>query len=309
MRDCLTETAQAWTDAVFRWFRPEEERARTERLQRSLRSLGPALARSAPRTFFNGPIGGRRAFARVKLSFSEIRQIRALLGGTVNDVVLAVISGALGRFLRLHGQPTAGVELRALCPVSMRRPEEHGALGNLVSIMVVPLYVGIDDPVARLKAERAAMEQLKAEDQAGGLYALSEFVNLLPPVWQALSAQADAPNTLLNTVSTNVPGPQIPLYLAGRRLLSWAPLGRLGTGIGLFNAILSYNQTLTIGATVGPALVPDVWTYADCLKDAFAGCSPRPLPQADAPACTLASRDVWRRYRGLADAIVGGNAP
>jgi diacylglycerol O-acyltransferase / wax synthase len=75
---------------------------------------------------------------------------------------------------------------------------------------------------------------------------------------------------VLNTVSTNIPGPQIPLYLGGRKLIRWYPLGLLASDIGLFNAILSYNQTLTIGATVDPKLVPDVWFYADCLKESFA---------------------------------------
>src|SRR5262249_61469146 len=96
-----------------------------------------------------------------------------------------------------------------------------------------------------------------------------QTLNRVPAAWQATVAQITVPNTLLNTVSTNVPGPQIPLYLAGRKLIGWYPLGLLASDIGLFNAILSYNQVLTIGATVDPRLMPDVWNYMSCLKESF----------------------------------------
>ena len=85
----------------------------------------------------------------------------------------------------------------------------------------------------------------------------------------AAIGQLTVPNTMLNTVSTNVPGPQIPLFLGGRKLVGWYPLGLLASDIGLFNAILSYNQVLTIGATVDPKLMPDVWNYMSCLKESF----------------------------------------
>jgi len=226
----------------------------------------PALLQPAPRVPFNGPLSGERQFAWAEFSFAEIRAIRSVLGGTVNDVVLAVIAGGLGHYLRAHGYQTDNLELRAMCPVSMRLQDERGALGNLVSMMFAPLYVGITDPIERLAAERVAMGQLKDQDQAGGLYAMTTLVNRIPPVWQALAGQFTVPNMLLNTVSTNVPGPQIPLYLGGHKLLAWYPLGITSANLGLFNAILSYNQKLTIGATVDPKLMPDVWFYIDSLQ-------------------------------------------
>ena len=152
----------------------------------------------------------------------------------------------------------------------MRREDERGALGNLISMIFVPLYVGITDPVERLTAERAAMERLKSQDQAGALYALASLFNQVPPAWQAVSGQFTVPNLLLNTVATNIPGPQIPLYLAGHKLLALYPLGLLAANIGLFNAIVSYNQKLVISPTVDPQLMPDVWFYTDCLKASFA---------------------------------------
>jgi len=269
VRDRLTEAAAMWTDDAFQMLRPAQARARTDQLMSSLSRTMPSVLRPAPRLPFNGPLSPERHFVWVELPFGEVRFIRSALGGTVNDVVLAVIAGGLGRYLRAHGYRTEGVEARAMCPVSMRRPEERGALGNLVSMMFAPLYVGILDPRERLAAERAAMERLKSEDQAGGLYSMAQMMNRVPAGLAAVAGQLTVPNTVLNTVSTNVPGPQIPLYLGGRKLIAWYPLGLLASDIGLFNAILSYNQTLTIGATVDPKLVPDAWSYAECLKESF----------------------------------------
>jgi WS/DGAT/MGAT family acyltransferase len=270
VRDRLTETVWQWTEEAFRLLRPVDAGHRLKALRSALDTSLPWLVTAAPRTPFNGPLSAERRFAWVELPFAAVRGVRSALGGTVNDVVLAVIAGALGRYLRAHGYPTEGVELRAMCPVSMRRPDERGTLGNLVSIMIAPLYVGVRDPVARLAAERTAMEGLKDQGQADGIYTLSQLAGRVPPGLQSWALGLSWPNTLLNTVSTNIPGPQIPLYLAGRPLVAWYPLGLLASDVGLFNAILSYNQKLTIGATVDPTLVPDVWFYAECLREAFA---------------------------------------
>jgi diacylglycerol O-acyltransferase len=224
----------------------------------------------APPVPFNAPLSTRRQFAWATFAFQEIRAIRHTLGGTINDVVLAVVAGALGRYLRARGYRTEGVTLWAICPVSLRRADERGTLGNRVSVMVVPMCVGIDDPVARLAAERTAVEQLKAQDQAGAFFEMSEMGNAIPPAWQALAAQIEPPFTLINTASSNVPGPQIPLYLSGHMLRHWCGLAPLGARMGLFNGIISYNQRLVISATVDPVLVPDVWTYAGHLSESFA---------------------------------------
>ncbi len=270
VRDRVTEAAQSFTDSAFGLFRPTEMSARTRQLTGALTTALPSLVQPAPSTPFNAPLSAERRFAWHTLPFADIRAIRSALGGTVNDVVLAILSGALGRYLRARGQKTDGMELRAMCPVSMRRPDERGALGNLVSIMIAPLYVGIADPAERLAAERAAMERLKSEDQAGGLYSLQQLLNGVPASWQAFAGAFNVPQTLFNTVSTNVPGPQIPLYLGGRRLLNWIPLGICSAGVGLFVAILSYDRRLTFGLTFDPLLVADGWEITDCLHDSFA---------------------------------------
>jgi diacylglycerol O-acyltransferase / wax synthase len=271
VRDQLVEAADAWAEEAFRTFRPTEVDRQVRQLTAALASSMPAALIPAPPTPFNGPLSAQRQFAWAELPFAEVRTVKSALGGTVNDLVLAVLSGALGRYLRHHGFRTDGVELRAMCPVSMRGPDQRGALGNLVSIMIAPLPVGISDPVERLATVRRAMDRLKEQDQAGGLYALSRLADRIPAAWQALAGQLAVPtNTLLNTVSTNVPGPQIPLYLAGHKLLAMYPLGIVSANMGLFVAIYSYHQTLTFGLLVDPTLVKDVWYLADCLRESYA---------------------------------------
>ena len=270
VRDRLTEVARIATDETFRLLRPSQVEARVRQLASAVTSSAPNVLRPAPRVPFNGTIGPERRFGWAEFSFGEFRHVKSVLGGTINDVVLAVIAGGLGRYLRALGLPTDGVELRAMCPVSMRRPDQRGALGNLVSMIFAPLHVGILDPVARLTAEREAMERLKNQDQAGGLYEMTNLLEQVPPALAAIAGQLSVPNTLLNTVSTNVPGPQIPLFLSGRRLIGWYPLLPLAGDVGLCNAILTYDQRLTIGVTTDPRLVPDVWLYVECLKASFA---------------------------------------
>jgi diacylglycerol O-acyltransferase / wax synthase len=270
VKDRLNAVTQALTDDAFRLLRPTELEARLRQLAGAVGSSAPNVLRPAPRVPFNGPLSSERRYGWAEFPFAEFRRAKSVLGGTVNDAVLTVIAGGMGRYLRALGHATDGLEIRAMCPVSMRRPDERGALGNLVSMMFAPLYVGVLDPVERLAAEREAMTRLKEQDQAGGLYEMTHLMDRVPPAVQAIAGQLTVPNTLLNTVSTNVPGPQIPLYLSGHRLIGWCPLIPLANEVGLVNAILTYDQRLTIGVTVDPKLVPDVWLYVECLKASFA---------------------------------------
>jgi diacylglycerol O-acyltransferase / wax synthase len=287
LRDRLTDAANFFADESFRFLRPEQVAQSANSFFNSAVRSFPALLRPAPRMPFNGTVSGRRQFVWAEFNFADVRFIRSVLGGTVNDVVLATIAGGLGRYLRAHDHKTDGVEVRAMCPVSMRREDERGALGNLVSLMIAPLFVGILDPLARLNAEREAMLRLKEQNQAQGFYAMTDLLNRVPPAWQATAMQFNVPQTLLNTVSTNVPGPQIPLYLRGHQLLQWIPLGPLASNVGLFNAILSYNQKITIAGTLDPTRMPDGWFYADCLKESFEeilGAAQKAAAAAEPPA-------------------------
>jgi WS/DGAT/MGAT family acyltransferase len=270
VRDQLTEVAARWTDESFRLLRPTDFDQHVRALVETVTTSLPTALQPAPRTPFNGPLSGKRHAVWAQFSFPEVRRVKSVLGGTVNDLVLAVVAGGLGRYLRAHGHATDGVELRAMCPVSMRRSAEGTVPGNFVSMVIVPLHVGIGDAVERLAAERAAMDRLKSQDQAGGFYRLTELANQAPPSWQAFAAQLTMPNPPVNTVCTNVPGPQIPLYLAGRKMVEWYPIGPMAGEIGLFNTALTYNQKLTIGATLDREMIPDGWFYAACLEASFA---------------------------------------
>jgi WS/DGAT/MGAT family acyltransferase len=267
VRDQLVGATERFTDQAFH---PAEAAARAQQAARALVSTLPTMLRPAPRTLFNGTISDERDVAWAVFPFAEIRAIRGLLGGTVNDLVLTIVAGAIGKYLRDHDVNTQGMELRAMCPVSMRASEGRGSLGNQVSMMIAPLFVDVLDPVERHKAEREAMNRLKEQDQAGSLFAMTRLGEGAPAWVQAMAGRIEVPNTLLNTVSTNVPGPQIPLYMAGHKVLASFGCGMLSANIGLFNAIISYNLLLTIGATVDPRQIPDVWFYADCLKESFA---------------------------------------
>src|SRR5262249_22022317 len=177
VRDQLVAAAQRWTDDAFR---PTEAIVRAQQTATALLRSLPTMLQPAPRTLFNGPISRERDVAWAEFRFTEIRGIRGLMGGTINDLVLTIVSGAIGKYLRHHDVNTQGLELRAMCPVSMRATEGRGGLGNQVSMMIAPLYVGVLDAAERLTAERKAMDRLKEEDQAGSLFAMTRQGETVP---------------------------------------------------------------------------------------------------------------------------------
>ncbi|MDX1382058.1 MAG: wax ester/triacylglycerol synthase family O-acyltransferase [Thermoanaerobaculia bacterium] len=266
----LAEVAKDMTDRTFDSFRPEKIAERMRRFSSAGAASLPRVMTPAPRTPFNRPVSGKLGYAWAQFPFTELRQVKSVLGGTVNDLVLAILSGGLGRYLRGLGERTEGVELRAMCPVSMRAADQQGRLGNLVSMMIAPLFVGIEDPLERLEAEREAMASLKDAGQAEAFYDMTQLGSGMSPAWMAMAGMLmPGVQTVFNTVSTNVPGPQIPLYQNGRRLLAWLPMGVVSSNIGLFVAILTYNQTITLGLTVDAELVPDPWAVARALEESY----------------------------------------
>ncbi len=269
VRERLANVSRAWTDVMFDGLRPDQVARRWQRMTEAAGPTLPKVARPAPKTRFNKRVSGKMGYAWRELSFTEVRQVKGALGGTVNDLVLAILSGGVGRYLRAKGDKTDGLELRAMCPVSMRQQDERGQLGNLVSVMIAPLFVGIEDPIERHRAGIEAMVRNKEAKQAEALYELTQFSELVPPGFQAMAGRVPIPPTLFNTVSTNVPGPNIPLYQAGRKCLAWLPLGIVSSGIGLFTAILTYNRKITLGTTVDAAQIPDPWLLSECIRDSY----------------------------------------
>jgi WS/DGAT/MGAT family acyltransferase len=205
----------------------------------------------------------------VQADLGQFKAIKNSLGGTVNDVVLTVVTGALGRYMRMHGEPTEGVELRAMVPVSVRADIERGALGNRVAAMWAPLPVGILDPVQRLHTVTQAMDEVKASGQAVAAEVLTALSGFAPPTIMSQAARLQARQRLFNLVVTNVPGPQFPLYLLGRELLAIYPMVPLAENTALGIAIMSYNGQLNFGLVADYDALPDLELLADELRSAI----------------------------------------
>jgi diacylglycerol O-acyltransferase / wax synthase len=203
----------------------------------------------APPSPFNFDVGPHRRFSWVRSSLSDLKQVKNELGGTVNDVVLTAVAGALGRYMRARGQTTVGLELRAMVPVSIRTDEEHGALGNRVTTMMAPLPVWCKDPVRRLRLVSKAMGDLKQSKQALGATLLTQLQDFAPTTLAGQAARLQSRQRFFNLVVTNIPGPQFPLYLMGRRMERLFPMVPLAKNQGVCFAIMSYDGQVNFGLT------------------------------------------------------------
>ena len=212
----------------------------------------------APEVPLNQKIGPHRRVWWVRSELDELKSIKNALGGTVNDVVLAVVAGALGRWLRQRGVRTEGLELRALVPVSIRTEDEHGALGNRIAAMRGPLPIYADDPVERLDIVRRAMEGLKESKQALGAEVIAGLQDFAPPTLLAQASRVNFSTRLFNLIVTNVPGPQFPLYLLGREMQEIVPVAFLPENHALAIAMMSYNGKLDFGLLADYDALPDV---------------------------------------------------
>jgi len=236
----------------------------------------------APPSPFNVRIGPHRRFTWVRSDLAVFKAIKDATGGTVNDVVLAVVAGALGRYMRLHGHPTDDVVLKAMVPISVRADVDRGALGNRVSAMWAPLPVGMTDPIQRLLRIRHEMHGIKDSGQAVGAQVLTHLSGFAPPTIVAQAARLQARQRFFNVVVTNVPGPQFPLYLLGHQLEAIFPLVPLATNTALGIAIMSYNGQLNFGLSADYDAMPDVETLAEEIES----CIEEIAAAAGGPAAT-----------------------
>jgi diacylglycerol O-acyltransferase len=231
--------------------------------------LGRVAFSDVASTPFNGHVSILRRVVWTTFDLNEVKAVKNRLGGTVNDVVLATISAALRTYLERAGLNPDRIDLRAMLPVNVRRPEEHLHLGNRVSMLVAPLPVRIFDPLERFRQVRAATATLKERGQAARLTRALDLMDLLPAVLQKPLGWLQVQAAPINTVCTNIPGPPVSLYVQGKRLEKLVPMVPLAQGVGLVFAILSYADTLTIGITSDPALVPNSETLCDLLQMGF----------------------------------------
>ncbi|MEX2254097.1 MAG: wax ester/triacylglycerol synthase family O-acyltransferase [Acidimicrobiia bacterium] len=235
---------------------------RVAELAKSLATLGEGGI-VAPRTSLNHPVAGRsRRFGLVPVPLDDVKTVRQAFGGTVNDVVLAGIGGGIARLLETRGELHPELVLKVFCPVSVRDETQRMELGNKISAMFVPLPVGELDPVVRLHAVQRTTTGLKERDQAVGAAALLGLAQYAAPTLMGLAARLVHHQTLVNLVCTNVPGPQVPLYCLGARMLEAYPMVPLARNLNLGIAILSYCGTLHIGLLADR----DQWADLDVLE-------------------------------------------
>ena len=238
-----------------------------------LAAAARVAARPAPDTPLNVPIGEQRRFGVARTDLDDYKRVRKAHGGTVNDVVLATVAGALRGWLLSRGESvTSGTTVRAMVPVSVRPESEQGALGNRVSSYLVDLPVGEPDPVVRLSQVSYAMKGHKESGQSVGADALVALSGFSPPTLHSLGARAanSLSRRLFNLVVTNVPGPQFPLYAAGAQLVEMFPVVPLAKSQALCIGLTSYNGGVYYGLNADRDALPDVDVIGSLLEESLA---------------------------------------
>jgi WS/DGAT/MGAT family acyltransferase len=228
----------------------------------------------APRTSINEPIGPHRRIALTNQSLAEVKRIKNHFGVTVNDVVVAVCSGALREWLSERGE-LPDEPLLAMIPMSVRTPAQQGEFGNRVSTMLTSIPTDVADPEARLRAAHESMRSAKERHKAVPATVLQDANTVIPAALFARAARvtttvsarrgAEAP---VNTVISNVPGSPVPLYLAGAQLEALYPVSAILHGVGLNITVMSYRDALCFGVVADRDLVDDAWPLADALERA-----------------------------------------
>ena len=230
----------------------------------------------APQTKLNGKVSSHRVWDGTVFQLSDIRAIKDRLeGATVNDVILTISGGGLRKYLAKHDDLPKQT-LSAMAPISVRAEGEKDALGNLVSAMVVPLGTHIDDPAERLRFIHKETKNSKAMTNAVGARTLTDYSQFMPAALAGLAARlhtrlgvSNLHSPVFNVVATNVPGPRIPLYFAGAKMVRMMGTGPVFDGMGMINAIYSYGTEIAISFTADRDMVPDPAVYAAALQEAF----------------------------------------
>lgn len=257
LRGAVRAAAEVVGNALDVFAHPDHALARGREAAEGIGELLWAILNPAPPTPFNVPIGPHRRFVGVTNRLDDFKLVKNAFGGTVNDVVLSVVTGALRSFLISRGYRTEGLELRALVPVSVRSPGERGEFGNRIAAMRGPLPVYIADPLQRLRFVSAAMADLKESKQALGAEVIAGVQNFAPPTILAQASRLNFSTRLFNLIVTNVPGPQFPLYVLGREMLHAYPVAFLPENHALAVAIMSYNGEMNFGLLGDFDALPD----------------------------------------------------
>jgi WS/DGAT/MGAT family acyltransferase len=260
------------------------------RLVRTLRRTAPGLTRlfrgdpskevensgPVPRTRWNAAVSPHRVVEGRAFSLQDIRDIRKRVpGATVNDVILTVCSGAMRRYLEHHDE-LPDDSLSAMAPISVRTQDDEGSAGNIISTMSVTLHSDEPDPLKRLEKIHETTKASKATAAAVGARTMTDIGQFMPGMLAGLAARAytrlglaNRIRPFLNTVITNVPGPQIPLYFTGAKMVSLYGIGPILDGMGLIHPVFSYSGRISISVTACREQMPDPEFYAECLQASF----------------------------------------
>ena len=235
------------------------------------------LGRARPSSL-NRPIGPHRRWETALLDLDRVKAVRAALGGTVNDVLLAVVAGALRKLFLSRGEEPPP-DVRAMIPVSVRGPGTSGELGNRVTAVFCALPTGEGDAAERLRTVTAEMDVLKESGQAVGALAWTHLGEFAPPAVLAQTARFQSTFRYMNLVVTNIPGPREPIYLLGRSMLEWYPLVPLAPGQTLGIAIQSYAGKVGIGLLGDAEALRDLPVLAAAIPAALAELEELPARQ------------------------------
>jgi diacylglycerol O-acyltransferase len=322
--DPIPDRATLFANAIYDQVLEQADAA--ERLTRSLlrpgslvhwgRSVAGALLAAAPYILERAPdapwntrLSSPRRLAWQDVPLQEARAICAALGGKVNDLVLAVLAGALRRYYELHGWDTKDVTLRVAVPVNARRDPDDRALGNHVSLMLAGLPLGLADPRERFEAVSQQMTSLKGVDQASGFENLLRLLGRIPgPVQAALGGRLAGPNVFTNLICTNVRGPETPLYCLGHPMIAHYPWVLATWRMGLSVAVMSYLHSIYFSFTGDAGVLPDLDRMAGFLREDFwqlHGAVTRARRRPSPPAAAKRSRaSAPKRSRGRAASAV-----
>jgi WS/DGAT/MGAT family acyltransferase len=254
------------------------------RAVRAVRTVGMGLGTLvasglAPRTSLNREPSGDLQLAWVRAQLDDVRTAGAAAGASVNDVVLTAVAGGLRWLLLERGEALpSDLLLKVLVPVSLRRVDECGTLGNRVGAIYAPLPIGVGDPQARLAAVTDGMRRLKERGDGEATGLLLDAADVLPAGASRLMSRAVEHQRIVNLVVTNVPGPPMPLYAAGARMLDAYPVVPLGANLAVGVAVLSYAGTLAMTLTADSVACPDVDTFAAGIEKALAQLGASPIP-------------------------------
>jgi WS/DGAT/MGAT family acyltransferase len=258
----------------------ETRREAATRLRAVANAVGTSF-HTGSETPLNGEIGPHRRFDWLPMDIADIKAVRRALGGSLNDVVLTVVTGAVRRFLLRRRVNPATIEFRIMAPVSVRTDDERGTLGNRVSAWLLPLPVAIADPRKQLEVIAMRTDELKRSRQAIGASVLTEMAEWTPSTLLALAGRNVTRLLPFNMVVTNVPGPQVPMYMLGSRMVESYPHVPLVDGLGLGIALLSCEGKLCWGFNADYDLIPDLRAFVDAIRESFREL--RQLANASAP--------------------------